>query len=825
VIIIVALGIGANTAVFSLMYAVMVRSLPVWKPAQLYRIGNQPMCCVQSVFPNLPGNWGLFSNALYAQFRDELKGFDELAAFQAAATDLNIRSGPDRRPQHSLGEFVSGNYFAMFGVNAVEGRAISSADDRAGSEPVAMMSYRLWQQNYSRDRSIIGKVFTINNVRVSIIGIAPAGFFGDTLRENPPDFWMPLSIEPSLRPQNSLLNQAHVNWLYLMGRLHANTHPSTVSAQATLVLQEWLSSQTGLSENERNQISRQTVRLIEGGHGIIARLQSQYSEGLVLLTWISGFVLLITCANIACLFLARFPQSRAQLSVSLALGASRSQLFGQVLTESLMLAILGGISALGFAYAGARLLIAVASRGVDYIPVTARPSLAILGFTFLLALLTGLLFGSVPAWSASRLNPIEALRDVQRSTAAQSALPQQFLVVVQIAVSLMLLVLSGLSGLALRNLESQQFGFQTADRWLVNFNPELAGYTTDRLETLYSRIRERLGSVPGVRNVSISTYVPMSGYQWDDDVYVEGEQSAGTKTDRDASWNRITPSYFGTIGTPMIKGRTVLDQDTPTSIHVAVVNQAFATKFFGETANPIGRHFGIESVQNSNAYEIVGVVADAKYWKTDRPIPMFFLPFLQLTPYSDPTLSRVDIRSNYAHNVELYIPGGPQALGLAVRRAFAEIDPDLSVLELHSFDEQVQRYFNHERIMARLTSALGLLALILASLGVYGVTAYAVSRRTSEIGLRLALGANRQRILKLVMRGTLVQTAAGLLIGVPLAFAAAKTLSSQLYGISSYDPAVFSSAAALLVFFSFLAALLPAARAITVDPVAALRYE
>ena len=823
VILTLALGIGVNTAIFTLTHAVLLQSLPVAKPGELYRLGERPICCVQT---GLQDNWGLFSNSLYRQFKDRIPAFEELSAFQAGETDLSIRGESSHPPEHALGEFVSGNYFSMFGIQAHVGRDISWSDDRPGAPPVAVMSYRFWQEHYGLDGSVIGSAVTINSTPFTVIGVTPPEFFGDTLREDPPDFWIPLVTEPVLRPQNSLLYEPDVNWLYLMGRLRPNARPSRVAAQATVELQQWLSSQARLSQDKRKEIARQAVRLAPGSGGIVARLQSQYSRGLILLTCVSGLVLLIACANIANLFLARGRVLRQQLAVCLALGASRARLIRRMLTESILFAVMGGTVGLALAYAGARTLLALAFRGATYVPMSPDPSLPVLGFTFAVSLFTGVIFGIAPAWAGSCSDPMEILHGGSSSGDRASSFSQNSLVVLQTSLSVLLLVTAGLLARSLWNLENQRFGFETTGRWIVNFDPELAGYPPQRLQTLYEQIREKLRQIPGVKGVSISRYGPMSGWQWDDNVYIEGGVLTDAPVgDRDASWNRIGPQYFETVGTPLLRGRTITDEDTPTSPRVAVVNEAFVRKFFEPGTDPIGRHFGIGAADNSTAYEIVGVAADAKYWNTDKVPAMFFLPFLQLTPYADEKFTKIDVRSNYASSIELHLADKRQGLANAVRRALANVDPNLAVLGVRSFDEQIGNYFNHQVLVARLTTTLGFLALLVASLGIYGVTSYSAARRTSELGVRLALGAKQSSVVMLVLRSALFQVALGLAIGIPGALAVCRVLSSQLYGVNSYDPLVFGLASVLLTACALAAAFIPARRAAKIDPMVALRYE
>src|SRR6266481_5172393 len=808
VVLTLALGIGANTAIFTLIDAVMLKTLPVASPKQLYRLGDNNNCCVMSGTQN-GGSFVLYSYPLYEYLRDGTPEFSELAAFESYLTDLSIRRGGAAAEPYR-GEFVSGNYFTMLGIRAFAGRLLAPQDDSPGAPSMAVMSYHTWQDRFGLDPSVIGSTFNINGVSCTIAGVTPPGFYGDRLRSDPSAFWLPLAAEPNGRLQNATLE-----WLYLIGRLKPGSAPEQIQARLTVELQEWLGSHREvIPERDRKDIARQHIRLTPAGRGV-EQIQSSYATGLRLLMTLSGLLLLLACANIANLLLARGSANRSQMAVRLALGAPRSRLILQMLTESVLLALAGGAAGLYVAYAGTNAILLLAFRGARYIPIDARPSAPVLGFAILLSLVTGIVFGIAPAWMASQSNPIDALRGSGRTSGDRSSVLQKPLVVAQVAVSIVLLIAAGLVTQSLRNLEDQNFGFVTEGRLIVRVDPSLAGYTEDRLYGLYQRLEETLPQIPGVLNASLSGYSPLGGNNWNERVYIQGKPPDYRWTA--PSWNRVGPHYFETIGTRLLEGRAIDERDTPGAPHVAVISETFARRFF-PNENPIGQHFGMKDASHSGDYEIVGIVEDAKYQDTRGPAyATFFLPLLQTPPG--------ERLRGWVGTLELHVAGKPENLGPAVSRTLADIDPNLTVLNMTSFGEQVARNFNQERLIARLTELFGALALILACVGLYGVTAYAVARRTNEIGIRVALGADRANVLGLVLRAALTQLGLGLAIGIPAALAGGHLLAHQLYGVKSYDPTILGAAALVLAACAILAASIPARRATRVDPIVALRYE
>ena len=818
-----ALGIGANTAIFTLIHAVMLKSLHVANPGELYRLGNDNSCCV---LDGLQGNFGIFSYALYKQLRQNTPEFNEMAAFGGGLSYFSVRRAAGTRLAEPYGgEFVSGNYFSTFGLGTSVGRLLTPADDQPNAPPVAVMSYRAWREHFSLDPSVIGGNFLINGHPLTVVGVAPPEFFGDTLRADPPDFWVPLSSEPLLHSDGSLLAHSELHWLYVLGRLKPDANASQVQAHVTLEVQQWLTSEGQIPVAYRGEIPKQHVTLSHAGGGV-PRMRAAYSDGLRLLAAASGLLLLIACANIANLLLAQGAAQRAQTVMRVALGAPRSRLIRQALTEGLMLGLLGGLAGLAVAYAGTQVILALAFRGAQYVPIDTAPSVPVLVFTLSLSLLTTLLFAAAPAWISSKTDTGDALRGAQRSVREGSTVPQKSLIILQAALSIVLLAGAGLLAESLRNLEHQPFGFATDGRLIVKIDPALAGCTADRLDGLYRSLKERISQIPGVQSVSLSLYSPMSDMNWSSGISVEGRPHSTAPGDYDsASWLRVSPGYFETIGTPLLRGRFIDEQDTPSSRHVAVINEALARRYFPKQ-DPLGKHFGLGDASHAADYEIVGIVGDAKYADPrDEAWPTFFRPLLQMETFKDPADESAELRSNWIHDIELRVAGRPQNLQPLIQETLAGIDPNLTVLDMTTFDEQVSRNFNQDRLMARLAEIFGLLALALASIGLYGVLAYNVARRTQEIGIRMALGAARSGILQMVLREALLLAGIGVAIGIPCALASNHLLSSMLYGLKPTNPVVLSAVTVLLLIVAMAAACFPAHKASAVDPIVALRHE
>src|SRR5215472_8310337 len=495
----IALGIGANVAIFTLVHAILLRSLPVTNPATLYRIGDLDDCCVNGGFINDNGDFDLFSYDLYRHLQDNTPEFEQLAAFQSGQNMMTVRVG-NTMAKSERTEYVSGNYFSTFGVGAYAGRMFQPSDDVPGAAPVAVISYAAWQASHAGDSNIVGSTFFIQSHPVTIVGIAPPGFFGDRVNDSPPAFWIPLNAEPVLEGATTLLKVSESNWLYVLGRMKPGVAPKALEAKISASLRQWLATQSAYTTNGNDkEIPKQHVVLTPGGGGI-QNLQQETGDGLRLLSGISALVLLVACANIANLLLARGTARRAETSIRTALGAARTALIGQSLTESILLAVAGGVIGIGIAYLGARMILSLAFPEATQMPIHASPSPVILGFAFLLSLLTGVIFGIVPAWISSHADPAEALRGLNRSTGDRSLLPQKALIVLQGALSLVLLVGAGLMTQTLRNLQRQDFGLATANRYVIHIDPIGAGYNLEGIRGLSEQLERDFSALPGVKN-------------------------------------------------------------------------------------------------------------------------------------------------------------------------------------------------------------------------------------------------------------------------------------------------------------------------------------
>jgi predicted permease len=825
VVLTIALGIGANTAIFTLVHAILMKSLPVADPKSLYRVGDLDDCCVNGGYINDNGDFDLFSYELYKHLQETTPEFENLAAMQSGGNGMSVRRGSE--PAKTLRtEYVSGNYFKTLGINAFAGRMLTDADDITGTAPMVVISYQAWQSTYGGDSKVLGAPFYLQGQAATVVGIAPPGFFGDRVSSDPPDFWIPLSAEPIIEGKNTLLHVPESNWLYALGRLKPGVSVEALQGKISNNLRQWLATQPAYVRNGGNTlIPKQHVVIVPGGAGI-ENMQHETRKGLYLLMAISGLVLLVACANVANLLLARGATRKAETSIRMALGAARTRLVRQMLTESVLLGCFGGLAGLAVAYAGTRVILALAFPDSPNLTIHASPSIPVLAFAFLLSLLTGVVFGIVPALITSHADPAETLRGGNRSTRDRASLPQKSLIVFQAALSLVLLVGAGLLTKSLRNMEHQNFGLQTDNRYVLHLDPAGAGYKEETLPALYQQMEQQFGSLPGVQSVGLALYSTLEGNNWGEGVYVDGHPAPGPNDNNNSSWDRVSPRFFETVGQPILRGRAFTDSDTATSQKVAVVNQAFVKKFFPKE-DPIGRHFGDFDQKFASLFEIVGIVADAKYNNPrDEMRPMYFRPLTQqITGLTEPNFIQAEGRSLYINSVTLHFRQPPQNLDALVRHTLANINPNLTVVDLHSLDYQVAGNFTQERLIARLTMLFGALALVLASVGLYGITSYQVARRTSEIGLRMALGANRGNVVKMVLRGAILQAGLGLAIGVPIALIGAHYMADQLYQVRTYDPLSLVIAIVVLSASAAIAGFIPARRASNIEPMVALRTE
>ena len=819
VVLTLAVGLGANTAIFALVDALLLRSLPVERPEELYRIGDRNACCVNS---GLQGSYSLFSYRLMEHLRANADAFVELAAFQAQqGYTVGLRAPGRTRPEALNGQFVAGNYFRMFGVTAAAGRLLVPDDDRPGAQPVVVLSYRTWSR-LGLDAGIVGAAVTVNGTAMTVAGITAPAFYGDTLRPDPTGVWIPLAQEPALRGSGSLIERADQDWLYAIGRLRPGASPEQAGTRMTTALQQWLTSQPFLTDRDRGRLAEQHISVTPAGGGVQI-VQRQFANPLSWLFLTSAVLLLIATANLANLLLAR--ADRGQAAIRAALGASGGRLMRQAMTEGVVLAATGAVVGLVAAPLVTRALIALAFPTATFVPVNTTPSPSALLFAGALAIVTGLLFTGGPAWAMSRTAPLDALSGVGRGGHARSFVPRRSLVIVQVALSFAMIASAALLATSLDNLERQPLGFSPDERLVVRIDPPAPASDDPQARALfYSRLQQRLQRVAGVASVSYSLYSPMEGDNWSSGISIAGRTSDPARPDS-SSWNRVGPGYFDTVGTRVLRGRAIDDRDVPGGRRVTVVNQEFVRQFI-PGQDPLGQHVGIGGPSHAQDFEIVGVVDDVKYSNASQPVkPMIFLPGFQAGEYDDESARNVQRRSMMLRAIVVRTAPGTANIEPALRDAIAEVDPTLNVLRVLPMTTQVSVNFRVERLLARLTSLYGLLALALACLGLYGVTTYAVAQRRREIGVRIALGANRADVMRSIVSAPVIETLTGLVIGIPLALATGSAISTQLYGLGGQDPWVLGAAVVVLVVTTALAAIIPAMRAAAVDPVKALRMQ
>jgi predicted permease len=824
-----ALGIGGTTAIFTLIHAIMLRSLPVSDPARLYRVGTGDDCCVEG---GPQDEWGMFSYPLVERLAKEMPEFEEFTAFQAGRWRMSVRrQGIENAARPLRSEYVTGHYFSTLGVGAFAGRVITPEDDKPSAAPVAVLSHRAWQTTYGGDTSILGSTFILEGHPFTIVGIAPPGFYGETLESDPPDIWVPLQQDLMVSGEGSLVRQPISAWLRVIGRLKPGATTAGMSARLTGVLRQWLQHDSGYPANWIADVIRllpkQNIAVIPAGSGV-TMMKEEYGRSLTILMAVCGLVLLIACANVANLQLARSVARRGQTAVRLAIGATPRQIISEALTESILLAVFGGIAGLIVAVASAKLLLSLTFHTAHFLPISTTPSLEVLAFAFLLSLLTGIIFGIAPAWFATRTDPADALRGTGRGNVDRSTFARKALLVVQATLSVVLVAGATMLGRSLNKLEHQDFGFQIKNRVEVDINNPPASYTVPQLQAMYRLLEDRLKAIPGVQSADLAMYNPLTD-NWGELIMVAGHPPGKMSEDSGASWDRVSADYLQDLGVSLVKGRYFSIADNETAENVAVVNEAFVKRFFKNDENPLDQHFGLDLPEYANTFRIVGIVRDAKFagFALSRPArPMFYVPMAQgVTTYKEAIMRNLDKRSHFIGGILLTTTLGPGALEPLLTRTFADVDPNLTMISVRTMQQQVDSSFDQERATASLAGVFGIVALILAAIGLYGVTAYSVAQRTNEIGIRMALGANRNRVMQLVLRGAFTRVLIGLILGLPLAVGAGKLIAAQLYGVASWDPVALSMATVSLAICSFIAALIPANRAASISPMKALRVE
>ena len=808
-----ALGIGANTAIFTLFNAILLRSLPVRDPSILV-LFDDGVSQGTSAGDVPTGRWTLFSMEVYRDLRDQPLGFASLAAVrsgEAAVLARRAQAGGAPQAERAQAHLVSGNYFETLGVGAGIGRVLTESDDRPGAAPVAVLSDIFWRTKLNSDPSIVGQTMVLNKTAFEVIGVTPPEFFGERV-QRPPDIWVPLVHQPAIELQPSVLASADTYWLTLIGRLAPRVTQEHAQAASTAALRRFLTTAAGskITPDRQRAIQDSRIELLSGAAGI-SNLRARYSQPLRILFVVVGLVLLIACANVANLLLTRASARRSEISMRIALGAGRSRLVRQLLTESLLLASISGACAVLLAAWIARGLLALVASPTT--PVDASVNWTVLAFTAGVALFAGALFGLAPAIQASRTDLVAAMKTRQGSGMAGAGRSRVAgaLVALQIAVSLVLLVGASLFASTLANVERQPLGFDPDHVLLVRLNARLGGYAPTSAAALYRRIYDRLTVLPGVQSVTLARYSPLGGSRSVNSGTIESyTPKAGEAVNIETL--QVGPAYPQTMGMRIVQGRAVDVRDIAGGPRVAMVNEAFVRRYF-PSVTAIGRHVGFEDSKPD--IEIVGVLADAQFHDArEAAEPMAFPAMLQE-------------QSQFALDCEFAIrtAGDPAAATGEVRSAIAEVDPNLPVNDPRTLASQVSRTFDTVRLAARLVAFFGALALALAAIGLYGAIAQNVAQRTNEIGVRMALGAERSRVMAMILRQTAVLVAIGIAIGLPAAGGAARLVSSQLYGVSPIDPRSFALGIAVLAGVAMLAGYVPARRATRVDPVHALRSE
>jgi predicted permease len=704
---------------------------------------------------------------------------------------------------------------------------MSAQDDQPSATPVAVLSYRTWQMQYGADPSVLGSTFFVEGHPFTVIGITPPGFYGETLRANPPDLWIPLQHEPLINGPSSLLHQPITAWLRVIGRAKPGANLQPVGPRLTTLLRQWMKNDAGYPPNWASAIEQslpnQTITVVSAGSGV-AVMKEDYGRSLQILLAVCGMVLLIACANVANLLLARAAARRSQTAVRLAIGASRKQVISQALAESVLLSLLGGVAGLAVAIGATRLLIHIAFRNATMMPVSIVPSLPVLGFAIGLSLLTGVLFGTAPAWLSTHTQPIEALRGAGRSTRNQGTFTRKALLIAQATISVVLVAGAIMLARSLGNLEHQDLGYERENRVLVAMNPPPLNYAPERLNAMYRQIETRLRQMPGVENAGIALYNPLTD-NWGELIMVQGRENSQFNDNGSASWNRVSASYLPALGQRVVRGRALSEADNENSEQVVVVNETFAKRFY-PNEDVLDKHFGLDLPKYSDRFRIVGVVNDSKFSSPRREArAMFFAPLAQWTKYDEEIMQKLDRRTHYISGILLVTGTPPGILEPQVRKAIAEVDSNLTVNNVRSLPEQVALTFDQERAVASLAGLFGIVALLLAAVGLYGVTAYTVAQRTNEIGVRMALGADRERIVRFVLGGAFRRVAIGLLLGIPLAIGAGRLMASQLYGVKAWDLPALAAAAGALGLCAFFATVIPAFRAAAIQPMNVLRAD
>jgi predicted permease len=790
-----ALGIGANTAIFSLIDAVMLKYLPVSHPEQLVQV-------------MLRDDNPVFTNPIWEQLRDRQDVFS--SAFAYGDTRFDLSTGGESR--YVLGNWVSGDFFSTLGVKSARGRLITTDDDKRGGPAIAVLSYGFWQKEYGGKADAIGNTISLDNHPFEIIGVTAPGFFGVNVGQAA-EVFVPIASEAVIHGKTSMLDHRSAWWLQVVARPKPDATMQQARARLNVLAPDIFSAtvpqQRRAGDQQRYLSTYFSVTPAANGQSFLRR---QYGPALITLLIICGVVLLIACINVANLLLARAAAREREIAVRVGLGAGRGRLVRQLLTESVLLALIGAALGVLFAQWGSRLLVGLLSTGRNQVFLDLAIDRRVLGFAVAVGVATGLLFGLAPAWRLSRVSPVSAMKTRGIAESHSRLNLGKILVTAQVGLSLVLLAAAGLMLGTFRNLSVLDPGFERDHVLLVSLDARNGHYPEERRVAVYREIVDHLRAIPGVRQASSSLVTPVSRIMWNPEIVVDGFVPS-SRDDATVFLNRVSDGYFEALRTPFLAGRDFNSGDRVGAQQVAIINQTMAAKFFPGT-NPIGGHFRIQEGETPGpAMEIVAVVKDAKYQSLrEQTLPTAYVPLGQ------------EEKPGLSMNFELLATGQPSALVPAVTSAIAEINPEVT-LNFKTLEAQVSESLSLERLLATLSSFFGGLALLLAVIGLYGVMSFSVARRRSEIGIRMALGAQRVKLLRIVLGEVGLMVLIGLAAGLGAAFWAARLISSFLYGVKPTDLATLALAAGLLATVAGIAGYLPARRASRLDPMAALREE